>query len=649
MKLRLKGPSARIAEFWGQIFGFERFVMCKQNGWPGDGRWFDRAQSARMSHREGKIAKFKGWFGAVVLGFSFPFILSCSVSFILSCSVGSAGSEALGASVVGIRLLSHAIFSGAQRTQTDGASSPHENKQNGAESEAPSDSEEALRRRIQQLIADLGSPIYQRREEAQRELAEIGSAAYEDILEATSHPDPEIAARARFLVRLIPSQASAEDESPETRELLTYYESLPPEPRRVILRLLARMPRGKGWPTLVRLVRFERRPLWSKYAALELMMAEPMDSAGRRRWAETVRGSLGRSSRPAAQWLSAYLEMRAQPEQTLEQWRQLVAQEEGLLAQPEQTSPLVVASLAAHQAILESDLNRVEAEATFAQLAKRLPGQTPEEISGIVDLGVLFQNRCKLVWAEREFRRAIAAVDLGRSLRARRLLAELLHDQGRNLEAAQVIQELMDALRERRAVVLEAEGMAPSELRARMHYFLACHWKEQQNWEEHLKHLEAAIRDDPEELDSLIARHNFPQATPEFREETATLITQALRSLERQLREVSDPEYQAGLYNQLAWLAANTGGDSDRALEWANKAIEIDPDSGAYQDTLAHVYFQRGELEKAVKTQERAVELSPCSGLIVRQLEVFRNQLAEKQVAQPPQPAQAPKQPTPAP
>ena len=46
-------------------------------------------------------------------------------------------------------------------------------------------------------------------------------------------------------------------------------------------------------------------------------------------------------------------------------------------------------------------------------------------------------------------------------------------------------------------------------------------------------------------------------------------------------------------------------------------------------DTLAHVYFARGERQKAVETQERAAELEPHSALILGQLDYFRKALEE--------------------
>jgi hypothetical protein len=46
---------------------------------------------------------------------------------------------------------------------------------------------------------------------------------------------------------------------------------------------------------------------------------------------------------------------------------------------------------------------------------------------------------------------------------------------------------------------------------------------------------------------------------------------------------------------------------------------------------LAHVYFAKGDYANAVAYQSKAVELEPHSGLIARQLKLFRAKLAEQQ------------------
>ena len=90
------------------------------------------------------------------------------------------------------------------------------------------------------------------------------------------------------------------------------------------------------------------------------------------------------------------------------------------------------------------------------------------------------------------------------------------------------------------------------------------------------------------------------------------------------------PEYASG-YNQLAWLIGNTEGDFDEALRLIQKAVELSPDNGAFYDTMGRVYYARGDYPNAVKYQSLAAELEPHSGLIAKQLQLFKDKLREQQ------------------
>ena len=161
-----------------------------------------------------------------------------------------------------------------------------------------------------------------------------------------------------------------------------------------------------------------------------------------------------------------------------------------------------------------------------------------------------------------------------------------------------------------------------------MYYFFACHWAEKGDRPKEREHLDKAVEAYPAEIDALIARYRLPDQSPEYRQETLDLIAKAASIMRQQMEaEPNEPTY----YNQFAWLIGNTEGDIDEALKFAQKAVDMSPDSGAYYDTMAHVYFGKGDYENAVKHQTTAAELDPYSGLIAKQLTVFRNALAKEQ------------------
>jgi predicted Zn-dependent protease len=72
--------------------------------------------------------------------------------------------------------------------------------------------------------------------------------------------------------------------------------------------------------------------------------------------------------------------------------------------------------------------------------------------------------------------------------------------------------------------------------------------------------------------------------------------------------------------NNTAWLAVRCKRDLNAALDHARKGVELEPDNAGHLDTLAEVYFQRGDKDKAVELMKKCVEMQP-------RYSYFRNQL----------------------
>ncbi len=68
------------------------------------------------------------------------------------------------------------------------------------------------------------------------------------------------------------------------------------------------------------------------------------------------------------------------------------------------------------------------------------------------------------------------------------------------------------------------------------------------------------------------------------------------------------------LHNGLAWACAGSRRQLDVALEHARLAVQLEPECADYFDTLAEVYFKRGERSKAAETARKAVALAPERG-----------------------------------
>jgi tetratricopeptide (TPR) repeat protein len=66
-------------------------------------------------------------------------------------------------------------------------------------------------------------------------------------------------------------------------------------------------------------------------------------------------------------------------------------------------------------------------------------------------------------------------------------------------------------------------------------------------------------------------------------------------------------KYEPDAHNEYAWWLQDTGGDLDRALELALRALELAPDDLYYLDTLAMVRLRRLEFREALEAVDRAL------------------------------------------
>lgn len=220
---------------------------------------------------------------------------------------------------------------------------------------------ENLDAQIAKWIAQLGDADYFARQRAQTALAKIGAEAYDAVLDATTHDDLEIAARAKYLLRLIRVDWSMESDPPEVRRLLQDYELKELNQRRHQLALLAELPHKAGVPALCRLVRYEQSEELSKWAAISVMAMQPLEEALAPELRQTIVNGVGRSRRVAAKWLLAHQRLRDDPAAALAEWAQLAAAEQALLRRaPDQTDEKIVVDLLRMHVNALEKLQRIE-------------------------------------------------------------------------------------------------------------------------------------------------------------------------------------------------------------------------------------------------------------------------------------------------
>jgi tetratricopeptide (TPR) repeat protein len=242
----------------------------------------------------------------------------------------------------------------------------------------PAPNQPAAPEQIDKLIRQLGDKDYYVRQRAQDELARRGLDAVEALETATTDNDPEIAARAKYLLRLMRVEWIVESDPAEVKKCLRDYENLDARSRESRMRMLAGLPDGKGVAALCRLVRFEKSLQLSKAAAMALLFRGKCASVPCAAAVDAIHKNLQSCKRAGAVWLLAWTRLAVDPQAAMAQWRSLVAAELALLRQtPEETSPEIAAHLIRFQVAWLRKLGKNdEAIAAIGQLADLEPGDS---------------------------------------------------------------------------------------------------------------------------------------------------------------------------------------------------------------------------------------------------------------------------------
>ena len=186
--------------------------------------------------------------------------------------------------------------------------------------------------RIGRLIEQLGDGDYFVRERAQQELAQIGFEAFDALSAAEDHDDVEVAARAKYLVRMMRIDWTADGDPAEVKVLLVNYPSANETARFGLIKQLAALPDDKG--------------LWCSAASSDSSVRHwyrnkrPSPRSTRKPTRKPGRVASGRSgkasassTRTSAEWLKTYLESAADPAAAVDAWRKRAEAEERTLAE----------------------------------------------------------------------------------------------------------------------------------------------------------------------------------------------------------------------------------------------------------------------------------------------------------------------------
>ena len=227
-------------------------------------------------------------------------------------------------------------------------------------------------------------------------------------------------------------------------------------------------------------------------------------------------------------------------------------------------------------------------------------------------------------WADREYRRVISSPNLS----AQQIIplsiqwAELLNDFDRCEKASAVLQQMLSGSHGtvKNIRVMDQLGYSKDALTARQKYFVSRSAKENGDRGRERQDLDEALKEYPEEIDTLIAYYHFPGLSSVDRSRIMMLIEKALRKLQQRIDQEPDA---ANSYNEYAWLVANTEGDLARATRYSKRSLELDFDSASFLDTLAHCYAAEKNSEEAIRCQVVALRKDPGSNTIKKNLQKF--------------------------
>jgi lipopolysaccharide biosynthesis regulator YciM len=276
------------------------------------------------------------------------------------------------------------------------------------------------------------------------------------------------------------------------------------------------------------------------------------------------------------------------------------------------------------------------ADRTAEQALKLNPEIDDRSLSAHLQAGRMLEDRGRADWAIHEWdsvaRRAPAGSTVGTV--AGHYLGELYHDLERDDQAAATLARLEKAFPGRTdqyKLFGNDDSLTLGELRARRHFYEACHWREKGDRVKQRAALDAALASPGYDIEVLIECFRLPDASADYRANAHKLIVKRLNELREQIGDNNNNGNGAQSCNEFAWLVANTEGDLDEALRYSKRSLELTSENnGSYLDTLAHVYYAKGDLDEAVKQQTAAAASLPHNRTIVKQLEVYRKKVAEK-------------------
>lgn len=119
--------------------------------------------------------------------------------------------------------------------------------------------------------------------------------------------------------------------------------------------------------------------------------------------------------------------------------------------------------------------------------------------------------------------------------------------------------------------------------------------------------IRTATQLEPQDIELVV--QCYPRLRDAGQTEMANRLFDAFR--ESMLQQIEEWPRDATALNNVAWMYSQCDRNLDEALEFSKKAVELAPKSAVYLDTLAEVYFRRGDSNEAVRLMDECIRLDP--------------------------------------
>lgn len=180
---------------------------------------------------------------------------------------------------------------------------------------------------IKQLVVQLGSDDYTERRDAEAELLQLGTTAFDYLQAAQSDPDLEIATQSQYLLYRVPIEWSRPDDSAEVRELMSNYARANARERRGIITQLSKLKNDAGLAALSRIAHYDMSPITAKYAAIRLLSNHATRINSAHEAAQTINREIGGNPRDPVCWLRLYATQLEHLDRVDVAWPALIADE----------------------------------------------------------------------------------------------------------------------------------------------------------------------------------------------------------------------------------------------------------------------------------------------------------------------------------